>query len=113
MITKDSKYNYHKMVNVIISILVFTNVIWVILDRPFGPIIALIFYTFAILLFWRKNDIFAVIIIGVIGFAIHIYEFIFIGITDLNWLEIIFFLINSVFPILLIYFCYKLFKKYK
>ena len=114
MINKDSKYSSnHKMVIGILTILVIINAGWVIICKSNGPIIALIFYVFAIFLFWRKNDIFAGIIIGVMGFAIHMFELIFQGIIDLEGLETIFFFINLVFPILLIYFCYKIYKNIK
>ena len=114
MITKDPKYSFNqKMVIGILTILVITNAAWVIICKSYGPLIALIFYVFAIFLFWKKNDIFSGIIIGIIGLAIHIYELIFQGIADLEVLETIFFFINLIFPILLVYFCYKFYKKIK
>ena len=114
MIAKDSKFSYyHQIVIGILTILVITNAGWVIIFKSNGPIIALIFYIFAVFLFWRKNDIFAGIIIGVMGFTIHMFELLFQGILDLEGLETIFFFINLVFPIPLIYFCYKIYKKIK
>ena len=114
MITKYSKYSTNqKMVIGILTILAVTNAGWVIICKSYGPLIALMFYVFAIFLFWQKNDIFSGIIIGMIGLAVHIYELIFQGIIDLEGLEMIFFFINLIFPIPLVYFSYKVYKKIK
>jgi len=113
-ITKNSKLSSnHKMAIGILTILVITNACWIIIGQSYGPFIALMFYAFAIFLFWQKNDIFSGIIIGTVGLAVHIYELIFQGIADLAGLETIFFFINLVFPIPLVYFCYKVYKKIK
>ena len=114
MITKDPKYfSKQKIVIGILAILVFTNAGWIIICKSYGPIIAFIFYLFAIFLFMKKNDILSGSIIGIIGLAFHLYELIFQGIKDLEQLEMIFFFINLIFPIPLIYFSNKIYKKVK
>ncbi len=89
------------------------NATWVTICKSLGPVIALIAYIFITFLFLQKNDFIAGIIIGIIGFIIHFYELIFQGIKELRGFEIAFFLINLVFPILLIYFSYKAYKESK
>jgi len=114
MITKNSKYSFnHRIVIGILTILVVTNAAWVIICKSYAPLIALIFYLFVIFLLWRKNDIFSGIIVGSIGFAIHLYELIFHGITDLRVLESIFFFINLILPLPLVILCFNIYKKTK
>jgi len=63
--------------------------------------------------FIYSPSFFSGIIIGIIGLAIHIYELIFQGITDLEGLETIFFFINLILPFPLVFFCCKAYKKNK
>ena len=97
---------------VILSLMII-NVVWVIICKFLGPVIALIAYAFITFLFLHKNDFVAGIIIGIVGFIIHFYELIFQGIKELRGFEIAFFFINLVFPILLIYFSFKAYKEFK
>ena len=114
MITKNSKYSFnHRIVIGILTILVVTNAAWVIICKSYAPLIALIFYLFVIFLLWRKNDIFSGIIVGSIGFAIHLYELLFHGITDLHLLESVFFFVNLILPLPVIIICYKIYRKNK
>lgn len=114
MNTKNSKYSFgYRIVIGILTALVLTNAAWVIIFKSYAPIIALIFYLLVIFLFWRKNDIFSGIIVGSIGFAIHLYELLFHGITDLHLLESVFFFVNLILPLPVIIICYKIYRKNK
>jgi len=97
----------------LLLVLVLVNIILFTIYQYSGPPIAIIFYAFAIYLCWRQNDFRAGIIIGIMGFVIHLYEFISISIMELDPLEMILFLINLLFPVLLVLFSVKAFKEYR
>jgi hypothetical protein len=111
---KHNKFLPNKKVALLIILtLVIINAVWVTMCKSLGPAIALILYAFITFLFLRKNDFIAGIIIGIVGFIIHLQELIFQGIKELRGFEIAFFFINLVLPIPLIYFSYKAYKEFK
>ncbi len=109
---KNPKYSYnYKIVFGILTALVLTNAAWVIIYKSYAPLIAFVFYLIVIFIMWRKNDLLSGIIVGIIAIIIHLYELIFHGITDLKFLETVFFFINLILPLPLVILCYKFYKK--
>lgn len=53
----------------------------------------------------------AVITAGVVGFGFHLFELIFLGISDFQGLELLFFYLNLVLPIPLAYFGYRVLRE--
>jgi hypothetical protein len=92
---------------IILFILMLSNAAWVISSEYSGPFIAMIFYAFVTFLCWRKKHFQAGMIAGSLGFGIHLYELIFRGIKELEGIYLAIFYINLIFPILLVYFSYK------
>jgi hypothetical protein len=76
-----------------------------------GPFIALIIYAFIAYRCVYKNDFLAGLFGGLLGFCIHILELIFYDLTSLGTVELIFFLINVIFPVILAYVSYRVMKK--
>ena len=101
------KYLLKKIVIGILLVLALTNALWLITSAYPGPFIALIFYTLTLYLCWRKNDFRAGCIIGIIGLAIHLFELIVQGVKEFGGVDLVFFSINLIFPIPLIYFSAK------
>ena len=106
-------HSSQKAAFIVLQILVIVNAIWAVVCQFLGPLIALLTYAFLTYLFLGKNDFMAGIIIGILGFLIHAYELIFQGLNELGEFEKVFFFINLIFAIILIYFSYKAYKEIK
>ena len=88
------------------------NALWVVFSPFSGPLLALIFYAVLTFLCWRKNDFRAGVIIGILGLAIHTFEWVFKGIEGLNVFETVFFFANLLLPVPLIYFSIKAYRQF-
>ena len=113
MYNKKKRPSNRRMTIGILIVLVIVNALLLMNVEYSGPSIALICYAFVTFLCWRQNDFHAGIAIGIFGFVIHLYELIFQGIEELATLEFIFFFINLLLPISLIYYSYKAHKEIK
>lgn len=102
-----------KITVVILAILVVVNVAWAVMHMRPGILVALIIYAFAIFLCLKQKDFRAGIIIGAIGFLIHVVELIFRGIAWLGRIESAFFIINLILPLILVLFSYKAYRDIK
>ena len=96
-----------RIVILILLILIITNSVWLLISEFSGPLIALIFYTIIIYLCIYKKHFQAGIIGGIIGFSIHIFELLFQHNANLSGIEFIFFLINLIFPVALVYYSHR------
>ena len=97
-----------KMITIIILfILILSNAVWAVSSEYSGPFIAMIVYALVTFLCWRKKHFQAGMIAGFLGFGIHLHELIFRGIKELEWIYLVIFYINLIFPILLVCFSYK------
>ena len=104
MAIKDPINLNARIASVILIVLVVINALWVVSTRQSGPLIALLFYSVIIFLFWRKRDFRSGAISGVVGFGIHVYELFFPGISGLEGIYLVFFYLNIILPLPLIYF---------
>jgi len=102
-----------KIVIIILLILIITNSVWLFISELSGPLIALIFYIIIIYLCIYKKHFKAGIIAGFMGFSIHIFELIFHNGANLIGIEYVFFLINLIFPVALVYFSSRVSKEEK
>ena len=91
----------------ILLVLTVINALWVFGAEKSGPLIAAIFYAVVTFLCWQRNHFQAGILAGFFGLAIHIYELISLGLGKLDRIELAFFGMNIVLPVLLIIFSYK------
>lgn len=106
-IPKGLQSSTEKITIVILITLLSTNAVWAVISEYSGPFIAMIVYAFVTFLCWRKKHFQAGMIAGFLGFGIHLYELIFRGIKELEGIYLLIFYINLIFPILLVYFSYK------
>jgi hypothetical protein len=106
MARKDPINLNARIASVILIFLVVINALWVVSTRQSGPLIALLFYSVIILLFWRKRDFRSGAIAGVVGFGIHVYELLFPGISGLEGIYLVFFYMNIILPLPLIFFSF-------
>jgi len=97
----------------ILTVLVITNASWFAISKHSGSFVGLIFYAFIAFICWRRKRFQAGIIGGIIGLVIHIYELLFQGLSGFTKFESGLFFINLILPILLIYFSYKSYKKFR
>jgi hypothetical protein len=102
MARKDPMTLNARIASVILIILIVINALWVVSTRQSGPLIAFLFYSFIIYLFWRKRDFRSGAIAGVVGFGIHVYELLFPGIS-----------LNTILPFPLIYFSFMAYRQDK
>ena len=84
----------------ILIILIGVNVAWFVISKQSGSLVAMIFYSIIFFLCWLMLDFRAVIIAGLIGFGIHLFELVQV-------LDILLFCLNLVLPIPLAYFSYQ------
>ena len=91
----------------ILIILIGVNVAWFVISKQSGSLVAMIFYSIIFFLCWLMLDFRAVIIAGLIGFGIHLFELVFLGISAFQVLDILLFCLNLVLPIPLAYFSYQ------
>jgi hypothetical protein len=94
----------------ILIILVGVNFAWYVITKQSGSLVALIFYSVIFFLFWRLLDFRAGITAGVIGFGVHLYELVSLGISAFQLLDTILFYLNLVLPIPLAYFSYRAYR---
>ena len=113
MARKDPMTLNARIASVILIILIVINALWVVSTRQSGPLIAFLFYSFIIYLFWRKRDFRSGAIAGVVGFGIHVYELLFPGISGLEGIYLVFFYLNIFLPIPLIFFSYMAYREDK
>jgi hypothetical protein len=91
----------------ILITLVGVNFAWYVISKQSGSLVGLIFYSVIFFLCWRKSDFRAGITAGVIGFGVHLYELVFLGISAFQLLDTIIFYLNLVLPIPLAYISYR------
>ena len=96
-----------KTVHIILSVLIITNAIWVAVSGLSGPFIALGFYIIILFLCYYKQHYKAGIISGIMGFLVHILELVFYDLKELGGMEILFFILNLILPVAIIFFSYK------
>ena len=88
-------------------ILVGVNAAWYVISKQSGSLVALIFYSIIFFLCWRMLDFRAVIIAGLIGFGVHLYELVFLDFSAFQLLDTLLLYLNLVLPIPLAYFGYR------
>ena len=91
---------------VILLILVFANAAWLLVSPFRGPLFAVVFYSFVLYLCLRKGDYRAPLVAGLLAFAFHALEW-FLGSGPGGRGDAIFFMINLILPLSLVYFSYK------
>jgi hypothetical protein len=91
----------------ILVALIGLNAAWYIFSKHSGTLLALIFYSIILFLCWRMLDFRAVIIAGLVGFGVHLFELVFLDLTAFQLLDTIIFYLNLVLPIPLAYFGYR------
>jgi len=101
----------HALILGILIILIGLNAAWYIFSKQSGSLVALIFYSIIFFLCWRMLDFRAVIIAGLIGFGVHLYELVFLGLTAFQLLDTLLFYLNLVLPIPLAYFSYRAYRE--
>jgi hypothetical protein len=94
----------------ILIILIAVNATWVVFSKQSGSLVALIFYSVIFFLCWRMLDFRAVIIAGLIGFGVHVCEWVFLDFSEFQSLDTLLFYVNLVLPIPLAYFGYRLYR---
>ncbi len=104
MTPKTALSNSERVVLAILLILIATNTLWVFVAQYSGPLFALIFYSAITYLCWQRRHFRAGVIAGVGGFGIHVYEWISLGLGELQGIESALFFINLVAPLALLYF---------
>ena len=95
----------------ILVFLIGVNVGWYLFSKGSGTLIALIFYSAILFLYWRMSDFRAVMLAGLIGFGVHLYEWVVLGISTFEGLETLLFYLNLVFPIPLAYLGYRAYRE--
>jgi hypothetical protein len=98
---------------IVLLILILANIMLLVRSSFRGSFIALIIYMFVTYLWWRKDDFRAIIIVGIVGFMVHLIELILLGISILNSFEVLMFFINLILPLLLLYFGYRAYRNNK
>jgi hypothetical protein len=83
----------------LLCFLAVSNAAWVIISGHRGSFIALVFYLIVSVLCLRNRHFQAGVIAGTFGFGIHVYELLTRGITELNFVDQVFFFINLIVPI--------------
>ena len=102
-----------RIASVVLIVLIVINTLWVVTTRQSGPLIALLFYSVILYLFWRKRDFRAGAIAGVVGFGIHVYELLVPGISGLEGIYLVYFYLNIILPFPLIYFSFMAYREDK
>jgi hypothetical protein len=95
----------------ILIILIGLNAAWYLLSKQSGSFVALIFYSAILFLCWRMLDYRAGITAGVIGFGVHLYELIFLGVSAFQLIDTVIFYLNLVLPIPLAYISYQAYRE--
>jgi len=98
---------YRRVVLVILIILVTINSAWFLINKHSGPFWGLIAYTIILILCLRQHDFRAGIVGGLLGLSVHLYELVILGVEDLTSFELLFFLLNLIFPLLLMFSSYR------
>jgi hypothetical protein len=91
----------------LLIVLIGGNVVWYVFSKHSGSLVALVLYSVIFFLCWRMLDFRAVIIAGLIGFGVHLYELVFLDISAFQFIETILFYLNLILPIPIVYFGYR------
>ena len=95
----------------ILVFLIGVNAGWYALSKHSGSLIALIFYSVIFFLYWRMSDFRAVMMAGLIGFGVHLYEWVGLGTSTFQGLDTLLFYLNLVLPIPLAYLGYRAYRE--
>ena len=112
MIPDELKQSFdRRIVTAALAVLITINAGWIIICKSYGPFIAVVLYMFALFLFMHRNDLFAGMITGISGLAINVYELVSAGMKNIQGLGKMFFIANLVLPVLLLYYCCRLYRR--
>jgi len=101
------KSSHKSIVAGLLSALVVINAVWAAISQYRGPLFALAVYVLAVYLSRQKGDYRAAFAIGTAGFVFHALELYFHGTAALRPAETVFFYMNLLLPVPLIYSSYK------
>ena len=87
---------------IILLILIIINTFWFTNSIQIGPLIGMVFYGAILFLVWRNDNFSSAMIAGIVGFTVHIIELFFLDLATMDWIIILFFLLNLILPLILV-----------
>jgi hypothetical protein len=110
MMQKDKASLIRYVVLGVLGTLVLINIVWFFISKHPGSFWGFFTYLFILFLCIRQNDFRAGVVVGILGFGLHIYELAVTDIESLPLFDSLFFCSNLILPILLIYSSYRAYK---
>ena len=102
---------YKRAAITILVILAVGNGVWALTSGRAAPWLAVVAYGVVAFLLGRRDDYRAGLIIGIVGFAVHIVELVFQGMAGLGAVERAWLVANIVLPLALVWLSWVLIRR--